>query len=50
MTGDIGTSQVKVGDLIQSGSTLMDTVFSLTPMYVTFGISENSYLEYVEQP
>jgi membrane fusion protein (multidrug efflux system) len=49
MTGDIGTSQVKVGDLIQSGSTLMDTVYSLTPMYVTFGISENSYLEYVER-
>jgi membrane fusion protein (multidrug efflux system) len=49
MTGDIGTSQVKVGDLIQSGSTLMDTIYSLTPMYVTFGISENSYLEYVQR-
>ncbi len=48
MMGDIGTSQVKVGDLIQSGSTLMATVYSITPMYVTFGISENSYLEYVE--
>lgn len=49
MDGSIGTAQVKVGDLIQSGTTLMDTVYSLTPMYVTFGISENSYLEYAER-
>jgi membrane fusion protein (multidrug efflux system) len=49
MTGNIGTSQVKVGDLIQSGTTLMDTVYSISPMYVTFGISENSYLEYAER-
>lgn len=49
MTGTIGVSQVKVGDLIQSGTTLMDTVYSITPMYVLFGISENQYLSYVER-
>jgi len=49
MDGDIGTSLVKVGDLIQSGSTLMDTIYSITPMYVTFAISENAYLDYVDR-
>lgn len=48
MTGQIGVSQVKVGDLIQSGTTLMDTVYSITPMYVTFGVSEDTYLAYQE--
>lgn len=49
MAGSIGTAQAKVGDLIQSGTTLLDTIYSISPMYVTFGISENSYLSYVER-
>jgi membrane fusion protein, multidrug efflux system len=49
MTGTIGVAQVKVGDLIQTGTTLLDTIYSISPMYVTFGISEAAYLEYVER-
>ena len=49
MAGSIGTSLVKVGDLIQSGATLMDTIYSISPMYVTFAISQGDYLSYVKR-
>jgi membrane fusion protein, multidrug efflux system len=49
MAGSIGTSQVKVGDLIQSGSTLLDTIYNITPMYVTFAISQSDYLSYTNR-
>ncbi|MGH9581778.1 MAG: efflux RND transporter periplasmic adaptor subunit, partial [Bryobacteraceae bacterium] len=49
MTGSIGTSQVKVGDLVQSGTTLLDTIYSISPMYVTFAISEADYLAYLKR-
>jgi membrane fusion protein, multidrug efflux system len=49
MAGRIGTSQVKVGDLIQSGTTLLDTIYSISPMYVLFAISQDDYLSYVNR-
>lgn len=49
MAGAIGISQVKVGDLIQSGTTLMSTIYSISPMYVTFAISQSDYLAYAKR-
>lgn len=49
MSGAIGVSQVKVGDLIQSGTTLMSTIYSISPMYVTFAISQSDYLVYAKR-
>jgi membrane fusion protein, multidrug efflux system len=49
MSGVIGISQVKVGDLIQSGTTLMSTIYSISPMYVTFAISQSDYLAYAKR-
>jgi len=49
MSGAIGVSQVKVGDLIQSGTTLMSTIYSISPMYVTFAISQSDYLAYAKR-
>jgi RND family efflux transporter MFP subunit len=49
MTGSIGTAQAKVGDLIQTGTTLLANIYSISPMYVTFGISEAAYLQYVQR-
>src|SRR5581483_4415415 len=44
--GQIGAAQVKIGGLVQSGGTLLDTLYSIDPIYVTFNVSENAYLEY----
>ncbi|HEX3437684.1 MAG TPA: efflux RND transporter periplasmic adaptor subunit, partial [Pseudacidobacterium sp.] len=49
MSGAIGVSQVKVGDLIQSGTTLLSTIYSISPMYVTFAISQSDYLAYAKR-
>jgi membrane fusion protein, multidrug efflux system len=49
MSGAIGLSQVKVGDLIQSGTTLLSTIYSISPMYVTFAISQSDYLAYAKR-
>jgi membrane fusion protein, multidrug efflux system len=49
MGGAIGVSQVKVGDLIQSGTTLMSTIYSISPMYVTFAISQSDYLAFAKR-
>jgi RND family efflux transporter MFP subunit len=49
MAGSIGTAQVKVGDLVQSGTTLLDTIYSISPMYVRFAISQNDYLAYAQR-
>lgn len=45
-TGWIGAAQVKIGSLVQAGSTLLDTLYTIDPIYVTFSISEAEYLEY----
>jgi membrane fusion protein (multidrug efflux system) len=49
MAGSIGTAQVKVGDLVQSGTTQMATIYSISPMYVRFAITQNDYLSYVKR-
>jgi membrane fusion protein (multidrug efflux system) len=46
LTGRIGAAQVKIGALVQAGSTLLDTMYSVDPMYVTFSVSEQRHLEY----
>ena len=46
MTGRIGAAMVKIGALVQMGSTLLDTMYSVDPMYVTFSVSEQRHLEY----
>jgi membrane fusion protein, multidrug efflux system len=46
MTGNIGPAQVKIGGLVQQGQTLLDTIYSVNPMYVTFSVSETQYLDY----
>ncbi|MFL5427975.1 MAG: efflux RND transporter periplasmic adaptor subunit [Myxococcales bacterium] len=46
LTGRIGAAQVKIGALVQAGSTLLDTMYSVEPMYVGFSVSEQRHLEY----
>lgn len=46
--GRIGMAQVKVGALIQQNSTLLDTIYSINPIYVDFSITEAAYLDYRE--
>lgn len=45
LTGRIGQAQMKVGALVQAGTTLLDTLYSINPMYVNFSVSESMYLE-----
>lgn len=47
--GRIGMAQVKVGTLIQQNSTLLDTIYSINPIYVDFSITEAAYLDYREE-
>lgn len=49
ISGRIGPALVKVGSLVQAGTTLLDTMYSISPMYVTFSVSEDAYLEYVKR-
>jgi membrane fusion protein, multidrug efflux system len=46
LSGNIGTAQVKIGGLVQQGTTLLDTIYSVNPMYVNFSVSETQYLDY----
>jgi membrane fusion protein (multidrug efflux system) len=46
MTGRIGAALVKIGALVQTGSTLLATMYSVDPMYVTFSVSEQRHLQY----
>ncbi|MGH9395884.1 MAG: efflux RND transporter periplasmic adaptor subunit [Terriglobia bacterium] len=46
LTGRIGQAQMKVGALVQQGTTLLDTIYSINPIYVNFSVSEAMYLEY----
>jgi membrane fusion protein, multidrug efflux system len=46
LAGRIGTAQVKIGALVMQGTTLLDTIYSVDPMYVLFSVSEQEYLEY----
>ena len=46
LTGGIGPALVKIGGLVQAGTTLLDTMYSVDPMFVTFSASEQAYLQY----
>jgi membrane fusion protein (multidrug efflux system) len=46
LSGRIGAAQVKIGALVQAGSTLLDTIYSVDPIYVGFSVSEQRHLEY----
>ncbi|MGH9406473.1 MAG: efflux RND transporter periplasmic adaptor subunit [Terriglobia bacterium] len=45
LTGRISQAQVKVGALVQPGSTLLATIYSINPIYVNFSVSEAQYLD-----
>ncbi|HEV2416757.1 MAG TPA: efflux RND transporter periplasmic adaptor subunit [Terriglobia bacterium] len=45
LTGRIGQAQMKVGALVQAGTSLLDTLYSINPIYVNFSVSEAMYLE-----
>ncbi|MGH9353214.1 MAG: efflux RND transporter periplasmic adaptor subunit, partial [Terriglobia bacterium] len=45
LAGRIGQAQMKVGALVQAGTTLLDTLYSINPIYVNFSVSEAMYLE-----
>jgi RND family efflux transporter MFP subunit len=44
--GRIGIAQVKVGALVQQNTTLLDTIYSINPIYVDFSVTEGAYLNY----
>lgn len=44
--GRIGEAQMKVGALVQPGSSLLDTIYSVDPIYVNFSVSEATYLQF----
>jgi RND family efflux transporter MFP subunit len=48
LEGRIGIAQVKVGALVQQGTTLLDTMYSINPIYVDFSVTERAYLNYEE--
>jgi membrane fusion protein (multidrug efflux system) len=47
VTGQIGAQQVEVGALVRAGETVLATVSTLDPVYVTFSISETDYVRFV---
>ena len=46
INGRIGAALVKPGNLVQPGSSLLSTVVSMDPIYVTFDGDEQVYLKY----
>ncbi|MGH9327201.1 MAG: efflux RND transporter periplasmic adaptor subunit [Terriglobia bacterium] len=48
-TGRIGPAQMKVGALVQPGSSLLDTMYSINPVYVNFSVSEADYLKFEQR-
>lgn len=49
LTGRISQAQMKVGALVQPGSSLLATIYSVNPMYVNFSVSESTYLEFAKR-
>ncbi|MGH7987147.1 MAG: efflux RND transporter periplasmic adaptor subunit [Candidatus Binataceae bacterium] len=48
LAGNIGIAQVKVGALVQANNTVLDTIYSINPIYVDFSVTERAYLDYEE--
>lgn len=49
LTGRVGQAQMKVGALVQPGSSLLATVYSINPIYVNFSVSESAYLAFEQR-
>lgn len=49
LTGRIGAAQMKVGALVQPGSSLLASIYSINPIYVNFSVSESSYLQFEQR-
>lgn len=48
ITGRIGEPAVKVGALVTQNTTLLDTIYSINPIYVDFSVTESAYINYEE--
>jgi membrane fusion protein (multidrug efflux system) len=44
--GRIDEASVKVGTLVTANTTLLDTIYSINPIYVDFSVTERAYLNY----
>ncbi|MEO1045971.1 MAG: efflux RND transporter periplasmic adaptor subunit [Pseudomonadota bacterium] len=52
VTGRVGSREITVGNLVSGGgptSTLLTTIFSVSPIYFSFTANESAYLKYVRQ-
>jgi membrane fusion protein (multidrug efflux system) len=47
VTGQIGLQQVEIGALVTTGQTVLATVSTLDPVYVTFNIPEVEYIRFM---
>jgi len=45
IAGRVGRAEVKVGEVVQAGATLLTTVQQLSPMYLDFSLDEQTYLQ-----
>lgn len=48
VTGQIGLQQVEIGGLVAAGQTVLATVSTLDPVYVTFNITEADYIRFMK--
>jgi len=48
ISGIVGRAQVTAGNLVTSGQTLLTTLVSIDPIYVSFDGDEQAYLKYLE--
>lgn len=49
ISGKIGIAQVKLGDIINSGQTLVNTIVNDNPMYVDFNVPQNDIEEFTNK-
>lgn len=49
ISGKIGIAQVKLGDIINSGQTLINTIVNDDPMYVDFNVPQNNIEEFANK-
>lgn len=49
ISGLVGTTEVRVGSLVDRSQTLLATISELDPIYVTFSIPERAYFDWVKR-
>lgn len=49
ISGLVGSTEMRVGSLVDRSQTLLATISELDPIYVTFSVSERTYLEWVKR-